>query len=371
MAEAMRQYPANPSSVEHLAGSAAAATVSAARENIANFVGCRPREVIFTSGSTEANNLAILGLAPALKSTGRSRIVISAIEHPSVFAPAEHLREQGFELVIVPVQVGGQIDLQLLETMITEQTGLVSIMAANNETGIIQPLKTIGEFCRRAGSFFHSDFSQAGAYLPVSPNVNGLHLVSLSGHKMYGPKGVGVLYRRLRKPRVNLVPIIHGGGHEHGVRSGSLNLPGIVGMAEACAIAVQRRDEEWTRLEGLKHLLTHELTSRLGAVVNGDQTSALPHAVSLSIEDLEPLALVHALREKVIFSASSACSTEEIKTSHVLLNMYGECARASRAFRLGLGRSTTAEDIAAVVTAFERASARLRSAELSFSDGSE
>lgn len=364
VASSMKRFPANPSSVEHLAGTAAAAVVDEARSEIAMFVGCRPREIVFTSGSTESNNLAILGLAARLTAAGRTKIITSAIEHPSVLAPAAYLETLGFDVTIVPVGPDGQVDVSKLEAALDEITGLVSIMAANNETGVIQPLEEIGRLCARVGSLFHSDFSQAGAYLPISPRVNGLHLASLSGHKMYGPKGVGVLYRRLRSPRVQLYPILHGGGHELGVRSGTLNLPGILGMAKSCVLAGQLRDEDSIRLRKLKVQLTQELKSTVGAVVNGDEEHSLPNTVSLSIEDIEPFALIHALRDKVSFSASSACSTEKIETSHVLLSMYGPGRRAARAFRLGLGRSTSASDIPMVAKEFKKAVTRLRSGEI-------
>jgi len=337
---------ANASSTEHAAGHAASNIVETARDLVAQTIGCRSKEIIFTGGSTESNNLAILGSFPALEKLDRTHLVTSKIEHPSVTACFERLAARGANVTWLGVDENGVIHLDELEEAVTEKTGLVSVMAANNETGVLQPIKEIGAICELNGALFHSDFSQATAYLHLDLAHSSIHMASFSGHKAYGPKGVGALYRSMRKPRVALEPILLGGGQENGLRPGTLNTPGISGLGEAFKIVSERRQQDAKHTALLRDQLQETLMQIDGVVINGADALRLPNTLSLSISGIEPLALMHALKDELTFSASSACSTNEVKTSHVLTAMFGDGARAREAFRLGIGRGTDEAAIA-------------------------
>ena len=360
MVESMRIHYANPSSVEHLAGNLAQTAVEEAREEIADTIHCRRKEVVFTSGSTEANNLAIRGTFPALKAAGRQQIVTSAIEHPSVLEAVNALKSDGAEITILPMDESGQVSLADVEAAVTDRTGLVSVMAANNETGVLQPIREIGEICAQAGALFHTDYSQATAYVPIDVSDAHIHLASFSGHKMYGPKGVGALYVRLRKPRVDLAPIVFGGGQERGLRSGTLNTHGIVGLGRAFRLAQSRLTHETVQVAERRDRLEKAIEEIPEAQINGRRGDRLPNTLSVSISGIEPLALMHALRNEVVFSASSACSTNKVETSHVLTAMFGDTPRAREAFRLGLGHGTRDDDVEIAAHAIAEIVARLR-----------
>ena len=360
MVQSMRVHYANPSSVEHAAGSLAHAAVEEARDQVTKAIHCRKNEVVFTSGSTEANNLAIRGAFPGLKSAGRRQIITSAIEHPSVLEAINALKSDGAEITILPVDEGGKISITDLEATVTENTGLVSVMAANNETGVQQPIKEIGEICARAGALFHTDYSQATAYVPIDVSKASIHLASFSGHKMYGPKGVGALYARIRKPRVGLAPIIFGGGQERGLRSGTLNTHGIVGLGKAFELARSRQTDDAIDIACRRDQLERAIEKIPDARINGKCENRLPNTLSVSIAGVEPLALMHALRDEVVFSASSACSTDKVETSYVLKAMFGDTPRAREAFRLGLGRGTCDDDVEIAALAMAETVARLR-----------
>ena len=366
MTEAMHTHFANPSSGEHAAGAAASQAVEHARGIIANAIGARPREIIFCSGSTEANNLALLGVFPALKAAGKTQIVTSAIEHPSVLEPLRQLEAvEGAEIVRVAAGEDGRVAPTAVEEVLGKRTGLVTIMTANNETGVLQPIDQVGTLCAQRSIPFHTDYSQATAYRALDVVTANIHLASFSGHKMYGPKGIGVLYRRLRKPRVELTPILHGGGHERGLRSGTLNTPAIVALGAAFEQVMRARASDAETIANRRDELVDRLL-RIGSVyANGDRAKILPNTVSLSVEGVEPLALMRLLRNEVVFSASSACSTDRVETSYVLKSMFGDTPRARQAFRLGLGRGTTDAEIERAVTAFTRGITRLRSGFLS------
>ena len=366
MTEAMHTHFANPSSGEHAAGAAASQAVEHAREVISEAIGARPTEIIFCSGSTEANNLALIGAFPDLKAAGKNQIVTSSIEHPSVLEPLRRLEAvEGAEIVRVSVGQDGLVPPDAIEEALGSNTGLVTIMTANNETGILQPIDQIGALCAERNILFHTDYSQATAYRALDVMAANVHLASFSGHKMYGPKGVGVLYRRLRKPRVGLTPIVHGGGQERGLRSGTLNAPGIVALGAAFEQVSRLRSRDVEAIAIRRDELIDGLL-RIGDVyANGDRTRALPNTVSLSVEGVEPLALMRLLKNEVVFSASSACSTDRVEMSHVLKSMFGDTPRAKLAFRLGLGRGTTDAEIERAITAFRRAIIRLRSGHLS------
>ena len=351
----------NPSSVEHVYGSEASAAVDHAREQVAEVIGARPEEIVFTGSCTEANNLAILGVAKAMPA--KRHFVTSQIEHPSVLEVCRALERGGYGVTYLPVDEYGRVDPDDVAAALRDDTALVSIMAANNEVGTLQPIREIGTRCEARGVLFHSDFAQAAAYCSVDVERDELHLVSLSGHKAYGPKGVGALYVRSRKPRARLAPIFFGGGQERGIRSGTINTPLVVGLGEALVLARSSAAEDGERLRAICAQMHEQLSQAVGGVlVNGHPTERLPNNLSLSVEAVEPLALIRLLRRLVSFSASSACATEKVQTSHVLLAMFGDTWRARQAFRLAPGRFTTAQDIAIVVEAIVDAIHRLRSA---------
>jgi cysteine desulfurase len=365
MTAGMRQFHANPSSSEHVAGAEAMQAVEVAREAIAAGIGARPPEITFCAGSTEANNLALLGAFPALKKLGRPKIITSAIEHPSVLAPLNWLQSNcGASVVHIPVGESGRVTAEAIGDEITATTGLVSVMAANNETGIVQPIEEIAALCAERGVLFHTDYSQATAYRSLNVQTSNIHMASFSGHKMFGPKGIGVLYRRLRKPQVELTPVIHGGGQERGLRSGTLNTPAIVALAKAFDLAARQRSKDCVAIAKRRARLVAGLSAIDGVRTNGDQEHVLPNTVSFSAEGVEPLALMRQLRNDVVFSASSACSTDRVEPSHVLVSMFGESPRTRAAFRLGLGRFTTDQEIELAIAAFTQGIGKLRSGRL-------
>tara|TARA_R110001599_G_scaffold261569_1_gene461991 strand:+ start:10663 stop:11823 length:1161 start_codon:yes stop_codon:yes gene_type:complete len=355
-----RDLFANPSSIEHKLGNAAFVEVETARENISRTIGCKPKEIIFTSGATEANNLAIIGTYKHLINSGRDHFVTSQIEHPSVLACFDYLETLGGRVTRLAVNEDGIVSTKDLENCIDTQTGLVSVMAANNETGVLQPTSELGTLCEDAGALFHTDYSQATAYIPIDLKSAPIHLASFSGHKAYAPKGVGFLYRSLRKPRVNIEPILLGGGQENGLRSGTYNTPAIAALGKAFELIERSRTKDSANIADTRDLLEIELKKRIhGLHFNGQHSARLPNTTSISIDGIEPLALMQKLKNDLVFSASSACSTGKVDTSHVLLAMFGECSRSREAFRLGLGKHTNL-NISHIVELFESAVRDLR-----------
>jgi len=364
MTKTMVDLWANPSSSEHTAGAAAAAAIEKARESIATTINCQAKEIIFCSGSTEANNSALFGSFAALKSRGKNHIVSTAIEHPSIIACLHQLEAHGAQITLLPVGASGRVETVDVMAALKPETGLVSVMAANNETGICQPIEAIGALCAESGVLFHTDYSQATAYRALDVKAANVHLASFSGHKMYGPKGIGTLYARLRKPRVRLEPLLHGGGQERGLRSGTLNTPAIVGLGRAFDEVRRRCAADAQYLGKLRSRFIQGITAIPGARLNGDQHDTLPNTVSVSIKGIEPLALMHILKQELTFSASSACSTDKVESSHVLRAMFGEGSRTREAFRIGLGRSTTEVQIDCALSAFVTGVDRLRTGHL-------
>ena len=334
----------NASSVEHAHGHAASQAVDQAREQVAAAIGARPSEILFTSGCTEANNIAVMGVARA--NPDKRHIVTSAVEHPAVLEPCRALEREGWRITVLGVDEAGRIDLDALAASLSEDTALVSIMAANNEVGTRQPVAEIGALCAARDILFHCDAAQVGAYGLLDVERDNVHLASLSGHKAYGPKGIGVLYVRSRRPRARLAPILFGGGQERGLRPGTLNTPAIVGMGEAMALARREGASDAARLHGMLALVRARFEAAVAGVqFNGDPERRIANNLSLSIPGVEPLALIRRLRDDISFSASSACATEKIQTSSVLVAMFGDTTRARSAFRISPGRFTTAEDI--------------------------
>lgn len=341
---AMRELTGNPSAVDHPEGAAALGAIENAREHVAKGIGARSADIVFVSGATEANNLAIAGTLRNQLEKGRRRVVTVSTEHSSVLEIARHV-VSAENLVVLPVDEQGRVDLDLLETELKKDAALVSCMAANNETGVRHPLSEIGNLCAKYGVLFHSDLTQLTAYEKIDVHDANLHLASLSAHKMYGPKGIGALYCRRRRPHVALEPIIKGGGQERGLRSGTLNTAGIVGLGAAFELR-QRRLSGASAIGQLRDAIERRLVDGTGAMVNGGEVPRIPNALNLSIPSVEPLALMRRLSGQVTFSSSSACSTQSVDDSHVLEAMFGAATERTRnAFRLGLGYGTTKEQV--------------------------
>ena len=335
----------NAASRAHAFGWVAAEAVERARAQVASLLGAAsPQEIVFTSGATESNNLAIKGVAAAYRERGK-HLITCATEHKAVLDCFHSLERQGYQVTRVPVDRFGVVELEPLESALTEQTILVSIMAANNEIGTVQPLGHIGELARSRGVLWHCDAAQAAGKIPLDVGELGVDLLSVSGHKVYGPKGVGALYVRTRRPRLRLQPQLEGGGQERGLRSGTLNVPGIVGLGRACELCQQEREQEAERLARLRGRLYHGIADQVeGVVRNGHPQECLPGNLHLSFTGIDGSALLLALRELAL-SSGSACTSGAVSPSHVLkaIGVPDELGQSS--LRFGLGRSTTAEEI--------------------------
>lgn len=349
----------NASSAENIYGAAASAAVERAREQVARSIGANPTEIVFTGSCTEANNIALLGSIRANPS--KRHIITSAIEHPAVLETVNFLEREGYDATILPVTCEGVVRIDDVAAAIRPDTAIVSIMAANNEVGSLQPIAEIGKICADRGVLFHTDLAQSFTYVPVDVRAQNIHLASISAHKAYGPKGVGALYVRTRSPRVKLAPLFFGGGQERGLRPGTLNTPLIVGMGEAVSRANATRTIVRKRAEVQTAMIRDILEAAIPEIsVNGSREARLPNSLSFSIEDVEPLALIRLLREKVSFSASSACSSHEVRTSHVLMAMHGDTWRARNAFRLAVGKFTTNEEAGSAAREIAAGIQRLR-----------
>ncbi len=362
----------NPASVNHAYGYEAAEAVAAARAQLAQALGAEPRELIFTSGATEANNLAILGLARRTPAQ-RRHIIAPRTEHPSVLDPLRYLQRQGFQISWLRVQEhgkpdAGRVDLDHLEQLLQKPTALVCVMLANNEIGVIQPVEQVAQLAHRHGALVHCDATQAVGRIPVDVRRLEVDTLSFSAHKFYGPKGIGALFLRRRDPPVRLEPLLYGGGHERGLRSGTLNVPGIVGMAEALKLALQELPQESRRLAELRNRLWSLLEEALGdqVVLNGPVLDRpqlrLPGNLNCSFVGVEGDALLVGVSQHLAVSSGSACSTAEPEPSHVLRALGLEDALVRASLRFGLGRSNTAEQIDQAAQAVVQVVRRLRSA---------
>lgn len=333
----------NAASVEHRYGLVANTAIEKAREQVAAAIGATAYEVTFTGSCTEANNMAILGVARSLGRPGH--FITSTIEHPSVTETFRQLVQEGHQVTLVGVDEFGRIKLDLLEQAIKSTTDLVSIIAGNNEVGTVQDMMAIGTLCRVQNVLLHMDMAQMLAYEAIDLRKLPIDMLSLSAHKAYGPKGIGALYVRRRRPRIKLSPLIFGGGQERGLRPGTLNTPLIVGFGEAAAIASKDRAKVRKHLIACGDIFRETMMAQIqGIQLNGHPTHRLPSNLSFSISGIEPLALMRILRDKISFSASSACATTEIKTSPVLLAMFGETPRAREAFRVSCGKFTSFDE---------------------------
>ena len=344
------QHFGNPASVTHQYGWEAEAAVTRSRQILAEAVGATPAEIIFTSGATEANNLAIKGAAEAYFGKGRHLITVET-EHSAVLDPCRYLQSLGFEVTFLPVQPDGLLDLDRLEQTIRPDTVLVSVMAANNEIGVLQPLAAIGELCHRHQVLFHTDAAQAIGKLAIDVEVMQIDLLSLTAHKVYGPKGIGALYVRRRDPRVQLAPQMHGGGQERGLRSGTLYPPQIVGLAEAVRLGLAEMAVESQRVCGLRDRLWQQIQVLSGVYLNGSPTQRLAGNLNVSFADVDGQALLLGIQPIAAVSSGSACTTAKIEPSHVLQALGRPSDLAYASIRFGIGRFNTAEEIDRVAAA--------------------
>ncbi len=370
VAEAMRPYWeerfGNPHSDGHALGWEAEEAVEQSRHQVAAAIGATAKEIIFTSGATESNNLALKGLA-GFYGQRKQRIVTVATEHKCVLESADFLSKQGYELVVVPVDREGMIDWDHLDTAVNEETLLVSIMAVNNEIGVIHPLGDIGRLCRSRGAFFHSDCAQALGRLALDVEAIPLDLMSLSSHKIYGPKGIGALYVR-RRPRVRVLPLFSGGGQERGLRSGTLPPALCVGFGQAATMAVAEQASENKRLTHLRdHLLDQLKEADLGLSINGSLQHRVPGNLNIRFEGLRGDILLREL-DGFCLSTGSACSSAEIDPSYVLKALGLNEAEARGGVRISLGRQTTIEEIDQLARSLIKAASRLRDHETSAPD---
>jgi cysteine desulfurase len=349
----------NPASNAHSFGWEAAEAVEEARGRVAGLLGAEPREVVFTSGATESNNLAIKGVLPGLRARG-NHVVASAIEHPSVLAPLKRLAREGWDLSLVPPDAQGLVSADSVANALTDRTVLVSVMAANHEVGTINPLAEIGHLCRMRGLVFHTDATQAVGKTPFDANEVAADLISVSGHKFYGPKGIGALVVRRAGQPLRMSPLLEGGGHERGLRSGSVAVPLVVGLSVAAEIAARERDEEAARLLVLRERLHQGLGDRIeGLRLNGHPTRRLPGNLNVSIPGVDGEALMMGLTE-IAVSSGAACSSAHPEPSHVLLAMGLEETLARASLRFGLGRTTTAGEVDLAIEVVTRTVERLR-----------
>jgi len=350
--EAMRPYFTetfgNAASRGHSFGWAAEAAVDRAREQVAHLINARPDAIVWTSGATESNNLAIKGIAGAHASRGR-HIITQVTEHKAVLDPCKRLGKNGYEITWLKVDARGQVNLDQLRDALRDDTILVSIMWANNEIGTIPPVREIGAMCQARGILFHTDATQAIGKVPIDVMADHVDLLSLSGHKFYGPKGCGCLYVRNKPEKIFLTPELDGGGHEHGYRSGTLNVPGIVGVGEAAALASQDLSTEIPRLQALRDRLQTGIVEQLADVkINGDEASRLPHMTNLSFAGVEHDHLIAALYD-IAVSTGSACTSASLEPSYVLRAIGLPDALAFPSLRFALGKSNTVEQVDYVV----------------------
>jgi cysteine desulfurase len=334
----------NSASRNHSFGWVAEEGVENARDRIAKLIGATAKEVIFTSGATESDNLAIKGVAEMYREKG-NHIITAVTEHKAVLDTCKRLEKHGYRVTYLPVQKDGLIDLDDLKRSMDDQTILVTIMAANNEIGVLQPVEEIGKLCRERGVIFHSDATQAVGKVPIDVNKQNIDVMSISAHKMYGPKGVGALYVRRKNPRVQISALIDGGGHERGMRSGTLNVPGIVGLGKACAIAMEEMPQESRKLIGLRDRLRDGIMNNLDEVyINGSMEHHLPGNLNISFAYVEGESLLMGIND-IAVSSGSACTSATLEPSYVLKALGTGDELAHSSIRFGLGRFNTQAEV--------------------------
>lgn len=352
----LREEFGNPGS-PHLMGRVAAKAVANAREQIASCVGCEPTELFFTSGATESNNLVLLGLSTECQ--GRRGIAVSSVEHKAVLTPSEHLEESGIPVCRLPVGSDGIVDLDAMSTLVGTGTALVAVQAANNETGILQPISEIVARVNRTGALMHCDAAQILGKVAFSVAETGVDFAAFSAHKVYGPKGIGAVYVRAGLGG-RLRPLAFGGGHEAGIRPGTLNVPGIVGFAVACRIACERITADADRISALRNLIEEELVRRIpGSRVNGADSPRLPGTTSITVPRVPADAMLANVPE-VCFSSGAACTSGSVAPSHVLLAMGLSRDDADCTIRLCVGRQNTSSEIQTAIELIASAACRLR-----------
>ncbi|MEI6949194.1 IscS subfamily cysteine desulfurase [Paraflavisolibacter sp. H34] len=360
VAEAMMpfftRFFGNAASRSHAFGWQAEEAVTGAREQVARLIGAQEAEIVFTSGATESDNLALKGVYELFSGKG-NHIITTVIEHKAVLDTCKHLEKLGADITYLPVNSEGLVDLDQLAAAIRPTTILISVIYANNEIGVIQPMREIGALAKEKGILFFSDATQAVGKIPVEVMADGIDLMAFSAHKLYGPKGVGALYVRRRNPRVRLVAQLDGGGHERGLRSGTLNVPGIVGFGKACALCEAQLETEAQRLGGLRDKLEAALLQLEETYVNGSRSFRLPQVTNLSFAYIEGSALMMGFNKDIALSSGSACTSASMEPSYVLkaLGLGNDLARSS--LRFSLGRFTTEEEVDYVI---ERISATVR-----------
>ncbi|HVW13736.1 MAG TPA: IscS subfamily cysteine desulfurase [Mucilaginibacter sp.] len=348
----------NAASRNHSFGWVAEEAVDYAREQVAKLIGASEKEIIFTSGATEADNLAIKGVFEMYKDKG-NHVITAVTEHKAVLDTCKHIEKLGARVTYLPVKADGLIDLAELEAAMTPETILVSIMYGNNEIGVIQPVKEISAIAHKHGALFMTDATQAVGKIPVDVNADGIDLLACSAHKIYGPKGVGALYVRRKGPRVKVTAQMDGGGHERGMRSGTLNVPGIVGFGKAAELCIQEMESEAKRLSAMRDRLQESLLELEESYVNGNQEHRLPHVANISFKYVEGEGLMMAMKDLAV-SSGSACTSASLEPSYVLKSLGLSDDLAHSSIRYGLGRFTTDEDIDYAIDVTKKAVNHLR-----------
>lgn len=348
----------NAASRNHAFGWVAEEAVDYAREQVAKIIGATEKEIIFTSGATEADNLAIKGVFEMYQEKG-NHIITAVTEHKAVLDTCKHIEKLGGKVTYLPVKEDGMIDLNELEAAMTKETILVSIMYGNNEIGVIQPIKEIAAIAHKYGALFMTDATQAVGKIPVDVNADGIDLLAFSAHKIYGPKGVGALYVRRKGPRVKVTAQMDGGGHERGMRSGTLNVPGIVGFGKACELCMQEMESEAKRLSALRDKLQAALTVLEESYVNGNVEHRLPHVANISFKYVEGEGLMMAMKDLAV-SSGSACTSASLEPSYVLKSLGLSDDLAHSSIRFGLGRFTTEEEVDYAIEVTKKSVTHLR-----------
>ncbi len=355
------EQPGNAASRNHAPGWLAEDAVKEARAQVARLIGADPREVIFTSGATESDNLAIKGILQQYRRKG-SHIITLQTEHKAVLDACAEAEKLGAEVTYLSVDHRGMVNLQELDEAIRPDTILVSVMWGNNETGVLQPMPKIGAICEKHGTLLMSDATQVVGKLPCNPREAGVHLMAFTAHKMYGPKGVGALYLSQRQPKVSVAAQLHGGGHEQGLRSGTLNVPGIVGFGKAAALAAAEMETEAARLKKLRDTLERELLGIEATTLNGHPEHRLPHVSNIAFQGIESETVMMAFGQELALSSGSACTSASVEPSHVLTAMGLKAAAAHSSLRFSLGRFTKAEDVEQAVVLVRDGVEKMRAA---------
>lgn len=348
----------NAASKSHAFGWAAEEAVDYAREQVAKIIGANSKEIIFTSGATESNNLAIKGVFEMYAAKG-NHIITVITEHKAVLDTCKHLEKLGAEITYLPVAENGLINMDQLEQAIKSNTILVSVMFGNNELGVLQPIREIGALCKKHGVLFHTDATQAVGKIPVDVIADNIDLLSFTAHKMYGPKGIGALYVRRKNPRVKVTAQMDGGGHERGMRSGTLNVPGIIGFGKACEIAIQEMEAEGKRLSAMRDRLEAALLQLEESYVNGSREHRLPHTTNISFKYVEGEGLMMGIKD-IACSSGSACTSASLEPSYVLKSLGLDDELAHSSIRFGLGRFTKDEEIDFAINLVTQAVNKLR-----------